>query len=389
MIRAFFFLGVGLIAGGFIGGYIGEPGAGAWGIGFGIPVASMALVFWLVSRTLRGIPSDNPVMAKMAVQAGRVGMARVEHVGETGTRVNERPLCDIELTVQPRHGQTFRTKFRRVLNFQTSVAVIPGSVHPVAILIEGGAGCQLHQTRGTERPELAEAADSFCCFRRRSAQSKIGETATQRDADQAIDRNQQAMVPARAVLYLVMICVGAVIVLLPMRGAVELSVESKELTGSWIPDMRTEPGVSAALNALELKVGHDRVSRVSLYKDFVLIDAPVGPGTLNTDSWQFRGGKLISGGPASTQPESEEELFRIRDVHWQAYWPAVQSVSSGLDKTITDDIGIFSERETNSDLGGDSFMQHTGDVIARFTVNEPYSSIAYTMNGQGENISDD
>jgi len=388
MIRAFFFLGVGLIAGGFIGSYIGEPGAGAWGIGFGIPVASMALVFWLVSRTLRGIHPDNPVMAKMAVQAGRVGMARVEHVGETGTRVNERPLCDIELTVQPRHGQPFRTKFRRVLNFQTSVALIPGSVHPVAILIEGEPDVSFIKPEELSDPSLLKLPIPSAASAGELRIPKSGRLRPNGTRTKSLIGTSKRWFPLRAVLYLVMICVGAVIVLLPMRGAVELSVESKELTGSWIPDMRTEPGVSAALNALEQKVGHDRVSRVSLYKDFVLIDAPVGPGTLNTDSWQFRGGKLTSSGPASTQPESEEELFRIPDVHWQAYWPAVQSVSSGLDKTITDDIGIFSEREANSDLGGDSFMQHTGDVIARFTVDEPYSSIAYTMDGQGQNISE-
>jgi len=182
------------------------------------------------------------------------------------------------------------------------------------------------------------------------------------------------------------ICAGAAIVLLPMRGAVELSLESKKVTGSWIPDMRTEPGVSAALEALEQEVGHDRVVAVSLHKNFVLVDAPVGPGTLNTDSWQYRGGKLTNSGPISRQPESEAALFRTTDVQWKTYWPAVQSVASGLNADITDNIGIFSERASSTEVDGDSFVEHYGEVIARFTVNAPYSSTAYTMDSRGENI---
>lgn len=389
MIRAVFFLGMGLILGGVAASFVGPPGAGAWAIGTGIPVASMALVFWLVARSLRGTQPEHPLVAAAAVKAGRVGMARVDSIRETGTRINDQPLCELEITVQPRVGQPYRTRLRRILGFEKRARLAPGSVHPVAILIEGEPDVGFLKPEEVSDPSLLGLPVPSSAAAGELRIPKSGKLRSNGKRSKPLIGSSRRWLPLRAVLYVIMLCAGAALVLLPLRSAVELSLASQKATGSWIADMRTELGISAALDALEQKVGHDRVSQVNLYKDFVLIDAPVGPSTLNTDTWYYRGGELSNDGPASTQPESEEEFFRTSEVNWKDLWPAVQSKSQGFSQEITDDIGIFAERSKDYDNESVSFMQNNGPVVFRFNINEPYSSTSYTMDSHGKNITED
>lgn len=75
-----------------------------------------------------------PLCVRSGVQAGRRGMARVDRINESGTRINHQPLCIIELTVQPRVGPAYRTKIRQILTFEKRVALGPGTAHPVGYL---------------------------------------------------------------------------------------------------------------------------------------------------------------------------------------------------------------------------------------------------------------
>lgn len=386
MIRAIFFIGIGLILGGIAGDYIGAPGVGAWGLGVGISVSITALVFWMISLVTRGVRIVNPEVVKAAVQAGRVGMARVDNVQDTGTRINDQPLCKVELTVQPQHGQAYRTMFREVLVFEKRMLLAPGTTLPVAILAEGEPDISFLKPEDLRDPRLQNLPVPSVASAGEIRVPKSGNLRPNGKRTRPLLGTSKRWLPLRAVVYLVMICVGLTAVLLPMRDAVQLSVESKKATGSWVADMRTEPGLSTALAKLEEQIGHDKVQSVALYKDYIFIDAPIGPDTLNTDTWQYRGGKMTDTGPASTQPKSEKEFFKTSDVKWQSLWPAVQSVTSGLDQEITDDITISLERDTDSDVHSETFMHNIEDVIARFSISEPYSSSSYTMDGQGENI---
>lgn len=123
-----------------------------------------------------------------------------------------------------------------------------------------------------------------------------------------------------------------------------------------------------------------------MYKEFVFIDAPIRPDTLNTDRWECRGGRLTDDGPVSIQPKTEKQFFKISDVQWQRYWPATQTKSEGLGEDITNSIGIFTERSADDDIQSESFMDNIGEVEARFSVSEPYTSSAYIMDKNGKNL---
>lgn len=150
-----------LILGGIAEGYIGAPGADAWAIGTGIPVASLSMVFWLVTLIMRGTQSENPLLATAAVAAGRVGMVRVDGIKDTGTWINDLPLCELDITVQPRTGEPYRTKFWKILSFEKRASLVPGSLHPVAILIEGEPEVGILKPGDLSDPSLLRLPGAF------------------------------------------------------------------------------------------------------------------------------------------------------------------------------------------------------------------------------------
>ncbi|MGP5124182.1 hypothetical protein ACTXJU_15050 [Glutamicibacter ardleyensis] len=61
-------------------------------------------------------------------------------------------------------------------------------------------------------------------------------------------------------------------------------------------------------------------------------------------------------------------------------------MTNDADKSVNDKISIYTERSTEQKTGGDRSMLPIGDVEIRFTVDEPYSSTAYRMDSEGQNV---
>lgn len=53
----------------------------------------------------------------LVVSAGRVALVRIDGIRTTGMFINDQPVCELEVTVQPRQGQAFRTRMSRRITY--------------------------------------------------------------------------------------------------------------------------------------------------------------------------------------------------------------------------------------------------------------------------------
>lgn len=104
MLRIVLSIGIGILAGGAAVMVAGPPGAGSWTISVGLILTILPAVFLGIARQTRTIQSPTAEQIRAAGAAGRLGRARVDALAQTGTQINNQPLCDIDLTVQPVTG---------------------------------------------------------------------------------------------------------------------------------------------------------------------------------------------------------------------------------------------------------------------------------------------
>ncbi|WP_053351846.1 hypothetical protein [Leucobacter musarum] len=381
MFRLLFFVGVGLVVGGIIVMVVGPPGAGVWALPVGLTLAILCGTFVLIGKSLRGVhlPSNEVIAA--ARNAGRLGVARVDALRQTGTQINDQPLCEIDLTVQPRSGAAFRTSLREIVPITQIPAVQPGARRVVANLTVEGPELALlpddasgDPWRDIEIPDAAHAGPV-----RVGGGGVIRADGTRRGPIIGMGKRGR---PLRIALFAVAAAVAAVAVVLPYNVAVLQTVSALQ-QGRLHPDYRDPEPLGQAITALQEAIGHDQLISAIVTDEFVIVEAPLAPGENATDRWIYRGGGVTHDGAASIQPETPLEAFSITDVDWDRLAPAAKRASIEAGIEAIDDLSFSVGRSTDSDTSSETFGRAVGPVVVNFSVSDDYRSVSFRMNGDG------
>lgn len=373
MLRLAVFVGAGILAGGIVVQVVGPPGAGAWTLPTGLTLTIIAGVFVMIGRSTRGMAAPTPAQLEAARADGRDGVARVDVLSQTGTQINDQPVCDIELTVQPRTGEAFRVRVRRIVSLVEIPAFQPGTRHAVVTAASGAVAFvdgPVDVTRDLPEPGVAplrtpDAGDGF------GPRPLIG-------------TGRRGRVP-RVLLFVAAAVTAAVLVVLPYRASVAetLGVLSQ---GRLHADQRQPGAIENALQSLSNEIGHGHLVSVVVTDEFVIVDAPVRAGELATDSWMYRRGEITRQGATSIQPDHVGEQFGMADVAWSALWPLVERAAADEGIDDLDDTSFSVRRTTDSDIDSPTFGEAVGPVEVVFSVGDDYRDVSYRASADGSDL---
>ncbi|MEV7694412.1 hypothetical protein AB0N73_13905 [Microbacterium sp. NPDC089189] len=377
MIRLLFFVGAGLILGGLIVQLAGPPAAGVWALIAGATVAVASLVLLMIGRSLRGIALPTPADIAAARAAGRYALVRIDALTQTGTQINDQPVCEIEATVQPVSGPAFRTRIRAIVALIDIPRVQPGTLRAALRLTDDGPEVALidddprgESFAGVVVPSAATAGDILV-----PEPGTVAMKGMRRRSIIGVGRRGR---PLRIVLFLLAGLAAAAVVVLPHAGAVAQSVVSGQ--GYVRPDLREPESIDTALGAISAEAGHDQVYSVSVSADLVVVEAPVVAGEKNADRWTYRDGAVTHSGPVPVQPQLAAQQFALADVDWAALWPVVEAtvVADGYPDAAEASYSV--RRVTDDDVQSETFGRQVGDINVVFIARDDYRSSFFRMN---------
>ncbi|QLD10752.1 hypothetical protein [Microbacterium oleivorans] len=374
MLRLVMFVGAGIAVGGVVVVIVGPPGAGAWAIPVGVTLVLVAGAFALVARSTRGMAAPTEAQLVTARAEGREGVARIDALTQTGTQINDQPVCEIEVTVQPRVGAAFRARTRRIVTLIEIPRFQPGTRHAV-VTTPAGAVAFIGGDVGSAATSLPESGTAPLLL------PAAGEGFGPRPV-LGIGRRGRA---ARIVLFAAAAVVAAVTVVLPYRAAVAETVTALS-AGRLHADQRQPGALENALQSLSGEIGHGTVSRVVVADDYVIAYAPVRPGETATDTWIYRRGEVTRQGPASIQPETVGEQFGIADVAWSKLWPLVESAARSEGVDDVSETSFVVDRGADSDIDSPTFAQPVGPVEVDFSVGDEYRDAGYRASADGSGL---
>ncbi|MFD5600296.1 hypothetical protein ACFWHR_09580 [Leucobacter sp. NPDC058333] len=148
-------------------------------------------------------------------------------------------------------------------------------------------------------------------------------------------------------------------------------------------DLRDPEPLAEAMSALRSEIGHDQLVGAVVYRDYVIVEAPVAPGEQAADSWVYRRGTVKHDGAATIQPKSSREAFSYDDVAWAALQPAMNRASEQAGIEDADEVSFTVARTSDSDVDSASFGGDVGPVGVSFSVSNDYQSISFRMRADG------
>ncbi|MFS0712541.1 hypothetical protein ABC195_01570 [Microbacterium sp. 2P01SA-2] len=384
MLRLIFFAAVGALAGGAVVEYVGPPDAG-WAImSIALPIAIISGVFILIGRSMAGGVAVSKDDLRRALDARRLGLARVDAIRQTGTQINDQPLCEIDLTVRPLQGEAYATTMRSVVALTELPAFQPGLQRQVVILLDGGPEVAFvdGELSAAEVASLTIPDRSSVRFVPVASHTRIS-GGRRKGPLIGVGRRRR---PLRLLVFAAVAVVVGVAVVMPYREAVAQTAEAV-LDGRAHVDMRQPGPLAQAESALEQEIGHDLVSSIYVTPDFVIVEAPVTPGTTHTDRWMYRGGQVEHSGAVSIQPKSATEAFSWRDVDLASILPAMKraAAESGLP---VDDAGATVMR-TWGGAEAVSSGEKSGPVQINFSLEDDYERASFRMSADGSGLTGD
>lgn len=405
MIRLVFFVALGILLGGGIVKFVGPPGAGTWVLPVGLSLAIISATLFFISRTTRHLSVPPPELVERAISAGRTGLARIDTVRQTGTQINDQPICELELTVQPRHGSAYRTRVTKIVGLVDLARYVTGSTHRVAILTEDTPDIALLDPAGPADGHSADAGTSdprLGDLRIPPAEAagplRIPEPGgLKADGSRVrpiISQNRRTR-PVRVLAFLAITVVTAAIVVYPYRVGAQQSFDAVVAggwrTGDLHADLRTPENLKAALATVREEAGVFNAVSVVVMPDLITFDLPVSDGSQETDSWIYRGGVLEHEGAAITQPENERVQFPLDDVAWDRLLPAAEEAIDMADIETAgiealDEVSYHVSRSTIDDVEDEDFGTFVGPVDVRFSFADAYHSWFFELDADGTNL---
>lgn len=377
-------IGIGIGLGGVIAAIVGPPGAASWAIPVGLFCTIVGITFVLIARTTGKISLPSPVLVESARTAGRIGVARIDTLTQTGTRINDQPVCDLQLTVQPANGAAYRTQLRLVVAMIDIPGVQAGTHRAVAILAEGKPDIALlpddsrsSAFAGIEVPPAAQAGPLLT-----PDSGGLRDDGTRRTPLLSTNR---ATRPLRVLLYVITAIATTTLVLLPYRVGFAQTVHALS-NGQLRADLRQPDFLPEAIDALVREVGHPNAISIVVTNDYVYYTAPVSDGARDSDVWIYRGGTIEHRGPASIQPENADQQFPVTEVDWRAIWPGLESAAELVETNDLSDTHINIDRSHVENVSSDDYLKNVGPVKLQFAINTPYQDHWFTMNARGGDL---
>lgn len=310
MLRLLFFLGIGLALGAIVAGVVGPPGAGVWGVPVGVCIAAFSGTFVLIAKSMRGVQLPSSQQMQTARDAGRLAVCRIDALRQTGTRINDQPLCEIDVTVQPRSGAAFRTTTRLIVSITDVVRYQAGTRHVVAMLTPDGPELSLLNDDVAEWADVVIPVQAEAGPLRMPAPGMVRPDGSRRGPIIGTGKRGR---PVRYAVFALAVIAGAAIVVVPYRVGFMQTVEAVS-HGRLHVDLRDPKPLAQAIAALEQEIGHGTVSNVYVSNDLITVEAPLTPGETASDDWLYRGGVVEHRGPATIQPDDAREQFELSDV---------------------------------------------------------------------------
>ena len=389
MLRLLCFIGAGILLGGIVSAIVGPPGAAAWAVPVGIIVTVFSAVMLGIGKSLRGVSLPAPELVTRATDDGRLGLARIDRLTQTGTYINEQPLCDLELTVQPLSGAAYRTTVRRIVQLTEIPRFQPGSTHVVALLAAGTPDVAIteHDASAeiwsdTEVPPAATAGPLL-------PPSSGGLTRDGSGRRPLIGMGKRSK-PIRITLFVLAGLLAGAAVVFPYRAGLAETVAAIP-QGQLHADLRTGDSLAGALTALTAEIGHDQVRSITVSSDLVRVESPVKRDSLNVDSWYYRRGSVTHTGAGSTQPKSASELFSVSELDGAAVQQALQDAARLVDDEIDTkealaDAMYSVERTLAHDPDDPWNTDRTGPVTVNFSLSDAYRSTSFRVEADGSDL---
>ncbi|WOF21807.1 hypothetical protein N8K70_10465 [Microbacterium betulae] len=279
-----------------------------------IVVISLLLPLILVARTFGPLARATPQRIQEAIDAGRLGAARIDALRRTGTTINDQPLCEIDLSVSAGDRAAYRTTIKQIVDIVDIPRRQPGSAVAVVRVEAASPDVVI-----VDRPlsDLDARVSSL------PARERLPEW---RDDPKAAEKHGRRDGPLigigaegrgwRFLAYAGLFAAGAAAVLLPASDEVERRALDL-VTGEDHSSMFAPGRLEEALAAIEEASGTDESVDITVYTDFVSAEMATAPGASTFDTYSYRRGAATNDGPSIIQPTDPElEVFRLDDVAW-------------------------------------------------------------------------
>lgn len=374
MLRLLFFAGLGILVGAIVVMVVGPPDAIWWALPLGSILTMGVGALIIIGRVAGGAVGPSARQVEEATAAGRDAVARIDVLRQTGTQINEQPLCELDVSVQPRQGAPFRTTVRRVVPLIEIPRYQPGAYFSAVLSTNDPPVVGLTSARGAAA--RMPAADTLP-WRRPEPGASFGRP--------LIGMGRRGR-PLRIVAYVLVAVIACAAIVVPYRDALAQTVEALP-QGRWHADLRQPKPLAEAVAALQGAVGHRVVSRVTVTADSVTVVAPLRPGETASDSWNYRRGGVEHDGPAATQPQLAAEQFAFDDVSWDRLWPLVEQAAAAEGIADPASTTITVDRSVDDDVDSDTFAKMVGPVDVVFSVGDAYRSAFYRAAADGTGLS--
>ncbi|GLZ80623.1 hypothetical protein Afil01_54300 [Actinorhabdospora filicis] len=339
MMRLLLFLAIGFVTGGVlfvsVTGDVDELG---WYLGLGIPVIGILGSLLPIAAMMRKLPQSSRLDIPAALADGRGALARVTSFRRTGTSINDVPLCEVTLVVQPRERAAYSTTYRELMNSELRARRQPGQVVVVA-------------RHALDRPELviADQPDASWAATLEESHGSVPDAAPVWKAPDTplpgqrkpiIGRGERGR-PARMVAYVALAAIGAGITLVPNWS--QFRTEAAAVFTEHGDDFTRNDRQREAVEAIIAVMGHSTVTHVGFYDGYVLVTGLSAPGAVTLDDYQFRYGEATREGPTLIQSDDlSGDTFDLRsvDVSRIPEYVAAAITATGIEPAETPYVGI-------------------------------------------------
>ncbi|NYI57805.1 hypothetical protein [Cellulomonas soli] len=293
------------------------------------------------SRVLRDLDA--------ADREDRIALAQVLFIRETGTEINDRPLCELRLLVAPRDRDPYTTAARTVVGVLEAARLLPGSVQ---VVVRANAA----------RPEVVLVPDPpepWALQARSDTRVRSMTSAPEWVEPPPRGRTRAGLVRIPAVLFVVAALLGAGARAWPERVQLQAWAAGEpraELVGERASDEYLtvfEPGAARTVaDDLVAAAGVSQLTSLSFYGTYAAADALTSPGATTTDSFWWSDGVAERRGPTLIQPTAEGLPAALFDVSTLDLTPVQLLVDqtpalTGIDLAAAD-VMVLVRRATNA-----------------------------------------
>ena len=274
-----------------------------------LPLAILGGTLVGIGGSLRGLAGPPQEQLDAARAAGRLSAARIDSITQTGTQINDVPVCELGLTVASRDRGAYRTTLRRLVPMIEAPQFQPGTALSVVRVRE-------------DEPAVAIVPDGLPHLHERvarlpkAADVPVWSGETSAGPRSLISTGHKGR-GRRRLAYAALALAGLAVVVVPARTELALAAGALVTGGDSTSYLHSEDRVSDAVATLREVTGGDVATQVLFYDDMVRATAPSEPGATTYDDYSVRYGRGSHDDPSTIQPD-DTASFELDEVTWEA-----------------------------------------------------------------------